>query len=151
MTREKYGQEYERRIELTIRFLVSRGVPRDSAADFAQSAWLRGWERIAQLRDERMLGTWINTIALNVYRRAIIRERIFGGLTETARSETAINEAAIEVSRMLRHCRPEDRNMLEAQMAGMTSEEIAQQSGVTSAAVRVRFFRARRAARALAA
>jgi DNA-directed RNA polymerase specialized sigma24 family protein len=147
MIREKYGQEYECGIERTIRFLLSRGVPRDSAADCAQSAWLRGWERIAQLRDERMLGRWINTIALNTYRRAIFRDRIFETLTDTERTGTGIDEAAIDVSRMLQHCRPEDREMLEAQMAGVTSEEFAQQNGASRAAIRVRYFRARQAAR----
>ena len=44
-------------------------------------------------------------------------------------------------------CRPEERALLEAHLAGLTPEEIAAEDGVSRVAVRVRLWRARRAAR----
>jgi DNA-directed RNA polymerase specialized sigma24 family protein len=146
MTREKYGREYEAGSHRTIGYLLSRGVPRDIAPDIAQSAWLRGWEKISQLRNDAMLTTWINTIALNTFRRALFRDRIFSELNDSSWSGT-LNEAAIEVSQLLKHCRIEDRILLQEKMAGSTSEEIADQRGVTATSIRLRFLRARRALR----
>jgi DNA-directed RNA polymerase specialized sigma24 family protein len=44
-------------------------------------------------------------------------------------------------------CRPEDRTMLQAQLEGTTPEELSATQGVSQVAIRVRFLRARRAAR----
>ena len=46
MTREQYGDIYQTGRERTIRFLLSRGAAPGLAPDIAQSAWLRGWERL---------------------------------------------------------------------------------------------------------
>src|SRR5271170_2056642 len=74
MTRENYGDAYQRGFKCTVRFLVSRGVLRDNANELAQAAWARGWEQLSQLRDETTVTAWINTIALNSYRRLIERQ-----------------------------------------------------------------------------
>jgi RNA polymerase sigma factor (sigma-70 family) len=152
VTREDYGRAYEQYGERTVRFLLSRGVPRESAQDYAQTAWMRGWERLYQLRDQKFLSTWINTIALNCYRRAMFRDRLFQNLKESIGAEASIAEspisdASIDLSRIMKSCRPEDRTLLEAQLAGVTAEEIAIADGVSQVAIRVRFSRARRAAR----
>jgi len=147
MTREKYGQIYQEGRERTIRFLLSRGVTRELAQDLAQSAWLRGWERISQLRDERMVVTWVNTIALNQFRRAIRNERFHGQIHEAIHGTVTLNLAAIDVARLFEVCRKSDRTLLEAQMAGITPKEMAEQQGVTETAIRIRFYRARRSAR----
>jgi len=148
MSRESYGQVYQDGKKRTIRFLLSRGVSRTMAPDIAQSAWLRGWERLSQLRDERMLVTWINTIALNQYRRAIRTERLEQTIQEPIHGKTTVmNLAAIDVAKALHSCRPSDRALLEAQMVGVTPKEMAEAEGVTETSIRLRFFRARRSAR----
>lgn len=147
MTRDAYGQNYQEGKERTIRFLLSRGVASTMAPDIAQSAWLRAWERLSQLRDERLLVTWVNTIALNQYRRAIRTERLHQMIQEPVRGLTTQNLAAIDVAKMLHLCRPADRALLEAQMLGVTAKELAEEQGVSETAVRIRFFRARRSAR----
>jgi DNA-directed RNA polymerase specialized sigma24 family protein len=147
MDRESYGQAYQEGVERTIRFLLSRGVAREMAPDIAQSAWLRGWERLSQLRDERMVVTWVNTIALNHYRRVIRTERLHQPIDEPLQSTTSPNLAAIDVSRILHVCRPPDRALLEAQMVGVTAKEMARVQGVSETAIRIRFLRARRSAR----
>jgi RNA polymerase sigma factor (sigma-70 family) len=147
MTREGYGQAYQEGLNRTVRFLLSRGAKQDSAADIAQSAWLHGWERLSQLRDERRIVTWVNTIALNQYRRAIQREHLHQPLGEVVYGESSLNWAAIDLSRILRFCRPQDRMLLEAQLGGRTAQEIARERGVSQTAIRIRLLRARRAAR----
>jgi DNA-directed RNA polymerase specialized sigma24 family protein len=148
MTRESYGQIYQEGKERTIRFLLSRGVARTMAPDIAQSAWLRGWERLSQLRDERMVVTWVNTIALNQYRRAIRTERLQQVIQEPIHGKTTLmNLAAIDVAKVMHLCRPPDRALLQAQMVGVTAKEMAQEQGVTETSIRLRFFRARRSAR----
>lgn len=47
------------------------------ACESAQAAWVRGWGRLGQLRDETLVLTWVNTIALNVYRRLIREAPLF--------------------------------------------------------------------------
>jgi RNA polymerase sigma factor (sigma-70 family) len=147
VTREEYGSAYEQGCARTVRFLLSRGVSQEHAKDIAQTAWMRGWERLYQLRDDKLLSTWINSIALNTYRRVLHRERLFQHLSESIRAETGINEASIDLSRIMSSCRPETRALLQAHLAGLTPEEISAADGVSCVAVRVRLWRARRAAR----
>ncbi len=150
MTRDGYGQAYQRGFDVTVRFLLSRGVRRDSAREVAQAAWVRAWERLSQLRDDSLVVTWVNTIALNVYRGLIRKELLNRSLVELRdqRDRTVtINMAAIDVARVLRICRPSDRHLLEQNMYGLTTGEIAREQGVSETAIRIRLLRARRYAR----
>src|SRR5277367_1298782 len=108
MTRDAYGQAYHQGFDMTVRFLISRGVPSEPARDAAQAAWVRGWERLSQLRNESMVVTWVNTIAMNVHRSVLRSERSCQALAEHAQP-AEINLAAIDVARILKYCRPRDR------------------------------------------
>jgi DNA-directed RNA polymerase specialized sigma24 family protein len=146
MTRDGYGLAYQKGFDLTIRFLLSRGAQREYAMEIAQGAWVRGWERLHQLRDESTVVTWVNTIALNAYRRVMRREAPAQELPEIV-SPNGIDIAAIDVHRILNSCRPSERVLFEQQMRGATTEEIARAQGVTETAIRIRLLRARRATR----
>ena len=147
MTREAYGDAYQTGFDLTVRFLLSRGcAPKEKAQEVAQAAWARGWERLHQLRNESMVVTWVNAIALNVHRSSMRAEGVFQALPELS-SKAGVNLAAIDLARVFKVCRPAERILLEQQMNGVTAEEIARLEGVTETAVRIRFLRARRAAR----
>ena len=137
MTRDEYGQAYQRGFDLTVRLLLSRGAERDRAREVAQAAWARGWERLFQLRNEALVVTWVNTIALNGYRSALRSEPTYQELPELS-TKASVNLAAIDVARILRICRPCDRVLLEQQMRGVTAEEIARKQGVTETAIRIR-------------
>jgi DNA-directed RNA polymerase specialized sigma24 family protein len=155
MTREEYAQAYQDGVHVTFRFLLSRGVGRDSAEENSQAAWMRGWEHLDQLRSDELLTTWVNTIALNLYRRSLRRERKLQFLQDLRYASAmpnwgSTNWAAIDVSRILSFCRLSDRLLLEAQMDGMTAQEMADQEGVSQTAIRIRLLRARRAARKVA-
>jgi RNA polymerase sigma-70 factor (ECF subfamily) len=147
MTQESYGQAFQSGFGKTVRLLLSRGASKDKAEDAAQSAWLRGWERLHQLRDETMVVSWVNTIAINVHRRTSQREGRYEALPEFC-GQASIDLAAIDAARILTLCQPRDRILLEQRMVGLTTEEMAGKLGVTPAAVRIRLLRARRAARA---
>jgi DNA-directed RNA polymerase specialized sigma24 family protein len=141
-----YGQAYQQGFGSTVRFLLSRGVPRDSAREAAQAAWVKGWERLHQLRDESTVGAWVNMIALNAYRGVVRKESNNTTLIEST-GPTGISIAAIDMSRILGECRARDRNLLEECLRGATTQEIAKKLGVTDTTIRIRLLRARRAAR----
>lgn len=145
MTREKYGQAYQGGFNHTVRYLMSHGIGEDTARDVAQSAWTKGWERRGQLRDDGLLVTWVNAIALNAYRGLLRREPCGRPLNQVPASETDL--ARIDIARLLRFCRPPERRLLERQLTGETAEEMARREGVTKTAIRIRLLRARRRVR----
>jgi len=147
MNSEAYGKSYERGFRLTVRFLMSRGVCGDSAEEAAQVAWTKGWERLGQLREDRMVVTWVNSIAWNVI-RSLARKRPLEELPEVAVPPT-VNLAAIDVDRALKCCKTAESLLLRQHyFEGHRVKDIARQEGRTATAVRIRLLRARRSARA---
>lgn len=146
MTDYAYGEAYRTGFDRTVRFLLSRGAGCDGAMEAAQAAWVRGWERLHQLRDDRMLLTWVNTIALNVYRGLLRKEKLVVPLRER-HSEFEIDLTSIDVQTVLQLCHHRERALLELQIQGITADEIANQRGVSKTAIRIRLMRARRSAR----
>src|ERR1700730_1978979 len=73
MNTEEYGCAYQIGLDRTVRLLIARGISWDCAQETAQAAWARGWEKRDQLRDSKMVMTWVNTIALNMYRSSLRR------------------------------------------------------------------------------
>jgi DNA-directed RNA polymerase specialized sigma24 family protein len=142
----EYGEAYEAGFDRTVRFLISKGARGDGAQEAAQAAWVRGWERLSQLRSESSLYTWINSIALNFYRSFLGRQTLNQILPDIP-GRDRIDVSAIDVDRVLRRCRPSERTLLEQHMEGISMEEIARENGVTETAIRIRMMRARRAAR----
>lgn len=148
MTGNDYGLAYQAGFMPTIRFLLSRGIPLAAAEETAQAAWTRGWERIDQLRDKELLPTWVNTIAVNMYRHAARKASRHEPLFDRT-GGIGIDMAAIDLARLLKGCCASDRVLLLLHLHGLTTGEIAREIGTTETAVRVRLTRARRSARAL--
>jgi DNA-directed RNA polymerase specialized sigma24 family protein len=146
MTQDEYGQAYQRGIELTRRFLLSRGARPECALEASQAAWAKGWERLHQLRQESLVVTWVNTIALNMHRR-LNRWDSFSELDPSLATGTDSVFLTIEAGRVLEMCSPKERFLLEQQMYGNTTSEMANRLGVTETAVRIRLLRARRSVR----
>ncbi len=93
-----------------------------------------------------MVGFWVNTIALNELRRGIRRQSIHSALGEEC-GRVGVDCTAIDTATILRRCSPSDQALFKHQLQGHTTGEIASLLGASEAAVRIRFFRARRAAR----
>src|SRR5258708_161313 len=147
MTREEYGAAYQKGYKLTVRFLVSRGLPYARAQETAEAAWTKGWERLGQLRNANMVLTWMNSIALNIHRSCIRREPLLQILPELP-APPKINLAAIDVQRILKSCKTKDRVVLHRYyIEGYKVGEIASSQGWTDTAVRIRLLRARRTVR----
>ena len=144
MTVEAYGEAYQRGFDRTIRLLLTRGAQIDCAREAAQAAWAKGWERIGQLRNESVVTTWVNTIALNCYRRVMRNENHQLPLTELA-TTPSVNLAVIDLDRYLARCRPSDRKLFDDYLEGYPLEEIAARHGISYTATRIRLLRARRA------
>jgi DNA-directed RNA polymerase specialized sigma24 family protein len=143
MTVEAYGEAYQRGFDRTIRLLLSRGARNECAREAAQAAWAKGWERINQLRNESVVTTWVNTIALNCYRSVMRSENHQMPLTELP-TNSDVNLGAIDLERFLAWCRPSDRRLFEDYLEGHPIEEIARMQGISYTAVRIRLLRARR-------
>jgi RNA polymerase sigma factor (sigma-70 family) len=143
MTVEAYGQAYQRGFDRTVRLLLSRGARSECAREAAQAAWVKGWERINQLRNESVVTTWVNTIALNCYRSVMRNENHQLPLTELP-TTTDVNLDSIDLERFLAWCRPSDRQLFEDYLQGFPIEEIARKQGISYTAVRIRLLRARR-------
>jgi DNA-directed RNA polymerase specialized sigma24 family protein len=149
VTKQKYADSYRRGFEATVRLLRSRGVPPDAADEAAQAAWATGWERLSQLRNESMLRTWVNTIALNGFRRTLRKESRLAPLEfDPVVSETSTD--AFDVKRVLSLCNSQDRQLLEKTLQGCSMNDLARECGVSEGAIRLRLMRARRAARSSA-
>ena len=145
MNREEYGKAYETGFERTVQFLISRGLSSQFAEETAQAAWVRGWEKVNQLRDSRLLMTWMNTIALNMYRTSLRHPSFLQEVLDVHAPQ--LNVAAIDIRGILKTCKQHDRLVLERHyIEGYTVREIATAHGWTETAVRIRLLRARRAA-----
>jgi RNA polymerase sigma factor (sigma-70 family) len=144
MTNESFGDAYRKGFPVTLRFLLSRGLAYEVALDTAQAAWTKGWERREQLRQPNLVLRWTNSIALNIYRAMRRRDRPMEPLAE-AEASTSLNVAAIDIERILKECKPEDRVLMEEHyIGGYKTAEIAQLHGCSEIAIRIRLFRARR-------
>jgi DNA-directed RNA polymerase specialized sigma24 family protein len=147
MTQEGYGQAYQQGFGRTVRILRSRGASAHHAEDVAQSAWLQGWQKLDQLRDEGMIVSWVNAIAINYHRRGSRYEARYQALPDLC-GHVGIDLAPLDTAKILKFCSPGDRTLFEQQLGGLTTKEIAKKHGVSATAIRIRFLRARRAVRA---
>jgi len=147
MTQEDFGKAFQSGFGKTVGLLRSRGASRDTAEDAAQAAWVRGLQKLNQLRNDAMVVAWVNTIAINVHRRTRQYEARHATLPQL-RGHDGIDWPALDATWLLSQCSPRDRTLFEQQIGGLSIEEIARNQGVTSTAIRVRLLRARRAVRA---
>jgi RNA polymerase sigma-70 factor (ECF subfamily) len=144
MTRDQYANAYGDGFAMTTKFLVSRGINVETAEEAAQAAWVKGWEHRDKLRDPERVLSWVNTIALNVFRNWF-RRREAAELPVEIPVQPHASPQLIDVGSALAKCAPADREMIEKHyLEGYTSAELGRQMGCTAVAVRVRMLRARR-------
>lgn len=143
MTVEEFAAGYQTGFIKTVQFLRSRGITAD-AEEFAQAAWVRGWERREQIRQPSSLLVWVNSIALNLYRENLRHPTTAISDVHQHAGPQRNFLAVLEVSRRLKACSAEQRSLIEHfYIRGESVEEIAKQSSCSTVAVRIRLFRAR--------
>jgi DNA-directed RNA polymerase specialized sigma24 family protein len=136
---EQYGNAYARGFASTTRFLISRGCPFDLAQELGQAAWVRGWEHRSQLHEPSKLVTWVNTIALNLYRTSCRREcrDVLIELSEMPRLD-----GYLDAQTLLRGLKFAERRQLEElYLEGRAFKEVAEREKVSEVALRVRVCR----------
>src|SRR5262245_6348302 len=98
MTRLEYSDAYANGgFKNTIAFLRRRGLKYSAAEELAQAAWVKGWERLGQLRNANFVRLWVNTIALNRYRSDVRRPPTIVGLSAIPGHE-GVDFAAIDLA-----------------------------------------------------
>jgi len=144
VTATQFGTAYTEGFDHTIRFLGSKGLPETEAREIAQAAWTRGWERRHQLRDPKMVLTWINSIALNLFRNEFRRSARHSELPEVPDKRPSPSISRMDVKSMLSRCDDLDRSLLWMQYGeGRTSAEIGSRLGMNPGTVRIRIMRAK--------
>ena len=153
LSREEYGEAYEKSLVGTANLIISRGATADVASDIAQCAWVRGWECIEQLKDPALLTTWVNRIALNLYLTTFRHRKTRPAplsrtdnliQCEKGNSSWKKIDTDIYVREVLRMGKKiHDFDVFVLQHLGkMSFEEIAEFKGMTVGAVKSRSFRA---------
>ena len=149
MTREEFGEAYEHGFERTRRFLLSRGINKESAEEIAQHAWVKGLECLHQLKDKEILLTWINSIAIRHFLTVTTRgiESHFGKLDFDVQIEEDWT-SFLDASLVLAKCTFKERKLLsEFHLQECSCAEMARQRGVSETAIRIKLLRLRRVLR----
>ena len=144
MTATQFGIAYTEYFDHTVRFLASKGLPESEAREMAQAAWTRGWERRHQLRDPKMILTWMNSIAFNLFRNEFRRSARHSELPDLPDKRPFPSISRIDLKSILSRCDDLDRSLLWMQYGeGRTSAEIAGRMGMNAGTVRIRIMRAK--------
>lgn len=145
--RRQFGESYkEGGYDRTRSRLRRLGARENEAAELAQAAWLRGFERLGQLREDTNLRSWIDAIAVNLLWSASRSKREIDPLPEREPAgPSRISVVSIDVRRALQKCSPRQRRLLElVYMEGYSASEAAKAFGLSIDAVYSQLARARR-------
>jgi RNA polymerase sigma factor (sigma-70 family) len=148
MTREEYGDAYQRNFEPMVRSFTQPGVPRAAAEDAVQSGWVKGWERLDQLRDAKLLVWWVRRIVANNLCSDFRSRKRTRPLEpeDTLAVASAVNLAAIDAERILRLLCDERQRLIFSRVYIEEREHslVAQEMGISRQAVNSALSRTRR-------
>lgn len=121
---------------------------REMTLDAVQSAWTIAWRRIGSLRNPSQVRSWLIAIAANEARQQRRRDRhavvvdISKAMSLTAERQPGFEPGVVDLARALRQLDPDDRRLLALKfVAGLDSNEIATQVGISASGVRSRLSR----------
>jgi RNA polymerase sigma-70 factor (ECF subfamily) len=142
--RRAFGELHRRYARMVHAVLLVR-VPAQVAADLVQDVFLAALERLDSLRDADAFGGWLAQIARNRAMDHLRGRRPTEEVDPELPSRAASAEAAVEAARVLAIVRqlPEayQETLLMRLVEGMSGDEIAEQTGLTPASVRVNLHR----------
>lgn len=148
--REQFGVAYKRAFMITKRRLTRCGLNPADAEDYAQSGWVRAWERYGQLRDPESIVSWVNSIAI----RLVLSDRRHAARIVPMSPEyepttaPAIKLELIDLERGLKQIDVKKRRILEGRYReGQSCEELARELRTSEQAVIGALWRARAALR----
>jgi RNA polymerase sigma-70 factor, ECF subfamily len=139
--REGFNKLYELYSPLVHGILLAR-VPRIEVDDLVQDIFLHAFRKLSTLRDWNSFGPWIAMIARNRATDFHRRSKETVEITEDVRStDSSVNRAA-EILELIKGLPEAYRETLVLRLVeGMTGPEIALQTGLTPASVRVNLHR----------
>lgn len=142
--RDYYSDAFRSGYRSTVRLLRSRGAAGDLAEEFAQAAWVRGWEKLDSLQHRSLVLAWVNTIALRLFRDHMrSRQRLSALGIELSAMQTEHRD--IDVRAALDGCSKQDQELFRTYyVEGYTTEEIARREDRPVSTIRVRLFRLRK-------
>jgi RNA polymerase sigma-70 factor (ECF subfamily) len=149
MTGDFYGDAYQRNFEPMVRSVMRRGFPRAVAEDAVQSGWVRGWERLDQLRDSALLVWWVRRIVANKlwdnFRKRMCQFEPDDDMAVPTKVGLAAIDAAIDVERILLLCDERQRLMFSrVYLQECESSLVAEEMGISRQAVNSALSRTRR-------
>lgn len=125
----------------------------ETARDLAQDVALRAWTNLGRLKDSRTFPAWVRRIAGNaardhLRRRAVRREEELDVALEVQSEDDPHQRAerVAEVRFMLAALEEEDREVVDLLMAradGVSVEELAERTGLSQGALKMRLLRVR--------
>lgn len=142
-----YSQAYqEGGFRNTIDALRRYGANPDLAEEISQAAWVRGWERLDQLRNPAGLVRWINEIAINLHRDEGRKTRRLTAMFPAGldfQVPADVRLSVIDLRLAFANCSAEQRAFLDAYLNDLTTTEIAARLNISVGAVHHRLSRLR--------
>jgi RNA polymerase sigma-70 factor, ECF subfamily len=154
----QFKELFEQYFEAIYGYVAFRTAPdSDGARDITQETFAAAWASLPTLRQNDRAGAWLRGIArhkvADYFRARQIAPLSIGDAINEIRSQrksslAPAQEAALQVSLVLRSLHPQDAEMLEEKyLEGHSVREIAQSRGMTEKAVESVLSRAREAFR----
>lgn len=141
---EAFGELYKIYAPLVHGVVLARA-PRGETDDIVQDVFLSAYENISRLRDGAALGAWLAAIARNratqYYRQAKPTAELPENLCGTDRPAAEAGEILAAIRALPDSYR---ETLILRLVEGMTGDEIARQTGLTPASVRVNLHRGMR-------
>ena len=120
----------------------------ETAREAVQLAWSIAWRRLRSVREPERIGPWLVSIAANEARHLAKRQRrrtvveISVGIDDRRTGDPADAIDLLDLGRALRGLKPDERSLLALRyVAGLDSNQIGRQSGMSASGVRSRLAR----------
>ena len=138
---EAFNEIYKMFAPLVHGIILAR-VPRDEAADIVQEVFLIAYKKLHTLRDKNALGAWLAMIARNRATEFYRQSKPTEELSEDFRGKDNRQAEAREILQAIRALPETYRETLVLRLVeGMTGNEIAERTGLTTESARVNLHR----------
>jgi len=138
--REAWNVLYNRHAPRIFSFLLRRTGAKEQAEDAHQEVWLRVWRFRRTWTDGRTFRPWLWAIACNSGRDAVRPQPEILRFSGVHHDQHELRDRLVEA---LHHLDPLDRRVVLLSSEGFTSDEMAEITGLSSGAVRMRLCRSR--------
>jgi RNA polymerase sigma-70 factor (ECF subfamily) len=110
--------------------------------DAAQTAWLKAWRKLDQLRDEHKVRPWLLAVAANEARQIARHRRPTSVLASERQYAHDADPRLADLAAVLAMLNPDERRLIGLRyVAELTSEQIGAALGISPGAVRHRLVR----------